>query len=50
MAAPVPAHTATVEKQKSKHVVVGWIDPTIPDGGFDADIIGHAFDNAGIHG
>ena len=39
-----------VEKQKLKHVVIGWIDPTISDGGFDADIIGHGFDNAGVHG
>ena len=50
MAAPVPAYTGTVEKQKLKHFVIGWIDPTISDGGFDADIIGQAFDNAGIHG
>ena len=49
MAAPVPAHTRTVEKQKLKHVVIGWIDPTISDGGFDTDTIGQAFDNAGIH-
>ena len=50
MAAPVPAYTGTVEKQKLKHAVIGWIDPTISDGGFDHDIIGKAFDNAGIHG
>ena len=50
MAAPVPAYTGTVEKQKLKHVIIGWIDPTISDGGFDIDIIGQAFDNAGIHG
>ena len=50
MAVPFPACTGTVEKQKLKHVVIGWIDPTIPDGGFDAGIIGQAFDNAGTHG
>ena len=47
MAAPVPAYTGTVEKQKLKHVVIGWIDPTISDGSFDTDIIGQAFN---IHG
>ena len=50
MAAPVPAYTRTVEKQKLKHVVIGWIDPTISDGSFDTDVIGLAFDDAGIHG
>ena len=50
MAAPVPAYTGTVEKQKLKHVVIGWIDPTISDGSFDTNVIGLAFNNAGIHG
>ena len=34
----------------SLSTVIGWIDPTISDRGFDADIIGQAFDNAGSHG
>ena len=50
MAAPVPAYTKTVEKHKLKHVVIGWIDPTISDGSFDTDVIGLAFNNAGILG
>ena len=50
MAAPAPAHTGTPELQKLKHVIIGWIDPTIDDANFDTGPIGTAFGNAGIEG
>ena len=50
MAAPAPVYTGTPELQKLKHVIIGWIDPTITNANFNTGPIGMAFDTAGIRG